>query len=165
MTTLEMEIAVMRWIGIRRNLVVPNVSHGMHVHECDILSLTASGYATEVEIKISKADLLADKKKTHGHRSKKIANLYFAVPEELEELALSEIPERSGLLIVKPRKRKYGHRRYTGYSVVVVRKPVRNKLASKWSEKDRLKLARLGALRILGLKERLEKMIDKNKKA
>ena len=65
-TTLEMEIAVMRWLGIRQNLVVPNVSWGLLNYEADVVSLTPSGYATEVEIKVSKADLLADFKKGHS---------------------------------------------------------------------------------------------------
>ena len=89
MKTIDIEIAVMKWIGIRRNLVIPNVSWGismkhpttykwMGLHECDILSLTKSNYAMEVEIKTTKSDLLKDKEKTHGHNSNLIRYLYFA---------------------------------------------------------------------------------------
>lgn len=63
MTTLEMEIALMRELNIRKNIIVPNVSFGMYfkgygaLHECDLLCLSKSGYATEIEIKIIKSDL------------------------------------------------------------------------------------------------------------
>ena len=93
MKTLDMEIAVMKHFDIVQNLIVPNISWGISgLHECDILSLSKAGYATEIEIKISKADLMSDKKKEHGHRHRYIANLYFCVPSFLKQIALEEIP-------------------------------------------------------------------------
>lgn len=151
MKTLEMEIAVMRWLDIRKNLIVPNISFGMGLHECDLLSLTKSGYATEVEIKVSKADLLKDKLKPHGHESKMIKYLYFAVPEKLEKVALQEIPERAGLLVVRCRSDKKSY-------VSTMRFPKQRKGAVKWSEKERMNLARLGTMRILGLKNNILKL-------
>lgn len=66
MKTIELEIAIMEYFGIRQNLIVPNVSWGMNgLHECDVLILSKAGYATEVEIKISKPDLLKDRDKKH----------------------------------------------------------------------------------------------------
>lgn len=68
-STLQCEVAIMKHFGIRANLIVPNVSWEIYslpfrtLHECDILILSNSGYATEVEIKISKADLLKDREK------------------------------------------------------------------------------------------------------
>ena len=62
-TTLVMEIALARFINPRVNLVVPNVSWGFFNHECDLISISKSGFATEYEIKVSKSDLKADKKK------------------------------------------------------------------------------------------------------
>lgn len=151
MKSLDIEIAVMEYLGTRANLIVPNISYGLDLHECDILSLARSGYATEVEIKVSKHDLLKDKEKWHGHHDNKIAEFFFAVPELLEEIALANIPERAGLLIIE----KY----YDGDVGVKLIKPCqRNENAVKWSDKERCKLARLGAMRILKLKEKIRNL-------
>ena len=49
------------------NIVVPNVSHSFFsFHEADLISLSQAGYATEVEIKTNRADLIADKKRVGG---------------------------------------------------------------------------------------------------
>ena len=69
-TLYEMECAVARYMDFRTNLVVPNVSWGFEVHECDLLIVTKTGYAYEVEIKRSKADLKKDIEKKHGHNSR-----------------------------------------------------------------------------------------------
>ena len=95
MNTIDIEIAIANHFDYRRNIIVSNVSWGMNIHECDLLVLTKSGYATEVEIKISKSDILRDKNKIHGHIHKKIKKLYFAVPENLRN-CVDFIPERAG---------------------------------------------------------------------
>ena len=145
-TTLEMEIAVMRWLGIRQNLVVPNVSWGLLNYEADVVSVTPSGYATEVEIKVSKADLLADFKKGHSHDSKLFKYLYYAVPEEMQDYALERIWEKAGLLVAM--RDDYG-----AVMIVKVRDPKLNIAHRQWTLAQRMKLAELGAMRILGLKE------------
>ena len=164
MTTLEMEIAVMKYFGVRQNLIVPNVSWGMFLgneglHECDILSLTPSGYATEIEIKVSKHDLLKDGEKWHGHLHNHIANFFFAVPEKLKDIALEVIPERAGLFTVKRYESDYilrgTHQRMQDELFATqVRPCIRNKRAVKWTDEERAKLARLGTMRILSLKEK-----------
>ena len=159
MKTIEIEIAIMEYFDIRQNLIVPNISWGIaNLHECDILSLSKAGYATEVEIKVSKSDLLKDKEKGHGHRHNHIAQLFFAVPKKLEDIALSAIPERAGLFVVeKHRYRVPGfdnvYKFVTG--IIMVRQCERNKNAVKWSEKERYQLARLGTMRILALKKKI----------
>lgn len=151
MKSLDIEIAVMVYLGTRANLIVPNVSYGMDLHECDILSLSRSGYATEVEIKVSYHDLLKDKEKWHGHHDKKIAQLFFAVPELLEGRALNVIPERAGLFVAK--------KVYEGLvEIVQVKGCQRNENALKWTDEERCKLARLGTMRILKLKEKIVKL-------
>lgn len=151
MKSLDIEIAVMKYIGTRANLIVPNVSYGMDLHECDILSLSKSGYATEVEIKVSYSDLLKDKGKWHGHHDKKIAQLFFAVPELLEGRALNVIPERAGLFVAR--------KEYEGLiEIVQVRACQRNENAVKWTDEERCKLARLGTLRILKLKKMIKNL-------
>lgn len=159
MKTLDIEIAVMKYIGIRQNLIVPNVSWGIgsntfNLHECDILSLSKSGYATEVEIKVTKPDLLKDAKKWHGHHHNHIAYLFFAVPKLLEGIALANIPERAGLFVVD----KYSNKTRTWFSVKQIRPCQKNSDAEKWSDQDRYKLARLGTMRILKLKEKIIKL-------
>lgn len=170
MNTLQMEIAMMKHIGVRQNCVVPNVSWGIAgLHECDLLSLSLSGYATEIEIKISKADLIKDKKKSHGHEHNHIKYLMFAVPEKLEEIAMEHIPERAGLYIVSqyhinydlyPEARNTPYNRIK-YRVKIARGCTANKTAHKWSDKERLDLFRLGTMRILGLKESVAKLKHK----
>ncbi len=70
---------------LRRNLVIPNVSWGYLNHEADLLVLTKAGYLTEVEIKRSWADFVADFEKRHGHKDKKLSHLYYAVPLSIGE--------------------------------------------------------------------------------
>ena len=151
MTTLEMEVILMGWLKYASNTVVPNVSWGLGLHECDLLRVTPSGYATEVEIKVTKSDLLKDKEKDHGHYSPKIKALYFAVPEKLEDVALEEIPKRAGLLVVRKNE--------VSVWVDVVKKPKQNMNSHKWSEKEINQLQRLGCLRISTLKNQLLRSI------
>ena len=156
MNTLDIEIALIDHFGFLRNIIVPNVSWGMgrlngkDLHECDLLVLSKSNYATEIEIKISNPDLIADTKKKHRHYHNHIARFYFAVPKKLTETALEIIPERAGLYAVK----KEG--------VELIKRCVRNKNSVQWSEAERLKLAHLGTMRILGLKRKIAK-IQKNR--
>jgi hypothetical protein len=159
MKTLEVECIVMKGLHPRQNLVVPNVSWGMGtLHECDILYLSKKGYATEVEIKVSKADLLNDAKKKHHHSHYLISRLFFAVPEELKDVALQNIPERAGLIVVGEREYSCGYNNTLKGSTKYmkeVRGAKRNPNAVLWDESMRYQLARLGTLRILGLKEKI----------
>lgn len=152
-TTLEMEIALAQYFGIRQNLIVPNVSWGMDTHECDLFILTPSGYGWEVEIKVSKADLIKDKEKRHGHNSGKIKYLYFAIPDYLEKY-IFEIPLRAGVIVVRPNKNYE-----CGYWCEKFRRPGANG-NYKYTDSERLKIARLGALRIWGLKKKLLKFTE-----
>lgn len=149
----------MNHFNVRQNIIVPNVSWGMDgLHECDLLILRKSNLATEVEIKISKADLLKDKDKSHAHDHKLISKLYFAVPEYLEEIALQSIPLNAGLLIVKLSEYEYHSVIYKRYLVEEVKPCVIRKNAVKWNDKQRYNLARLGTMRILGLKRKVDKL-------
>lgn len=151
MTTLEIEVRMMEALNIRENLIVPNVRHGMQIcnrclHECDLLVLSASGFATEIEIKVDKSDLVEDQRKRHKHIHPGISRLYFAVPAYLKEVALECIPERAGLYILYDDDET---------SVVLERTAKRSNPAIRWTDGDRLQLARLGAMRILKLKKKL----------
>lgn len=63
--TIDIELAIFGLYDVRKHIIVPNVSDmmGLVPFETDILILTQSSYATGFEIKVSKADLLADLKK------------------------------------------------------------------------------------------------------
>lgn len=157
MNTLDMEIALMKELDIRRNIIVPNVSWGINgLHECDLLLLTKSGYAWEIEIKVSKSDLLKDKEKSHNHSHNHILQLFFAVPYKLREIALEEIPENAGLYTVRKRTKIYEWE--SDFVVKLERSAKRNTSAIKWNDKDVLKLTRLGTMRILGLKEKINRL-------
>jgi hypothetical protein len=157
MKSIDIEIAAMEYFGVRQNLIVPNVHWGMSLgnkdlHECDLLVLTKAGYATEIEIKVSKYDLLKDKDKKHKHNHNLIRRLFFAVPEKLKVIALDNIPENAGLLTVSESIDIKGT-----YNVELIKSPKTNKCAIKWVDKQRMKLAELGCMRLLGLKIKLNK--------
>src|SRR5262245_35861210 len=100
MTALEIETIIAYKFGVRRNIIVPNVSWGLGLHECDILIVSQSGYATEVEIKISKYDLKKDLVKGHGHANDKIKYLVFAIPEKIEQ-HIDLIPAEAGIIVIR----------------------------------------------------------------
>lgn len=155
----QVEIAVAKRFGYRRCIIVPNVSWGLNFgYELDMLIVSPTGYATEVEIKVTKSDLKADKNKRHQHDSIRIQKLYFAVPAILKDDALEIIPQKAGLIIVKanqeihlPRNRIYE----IGITAEIVKSSIINKDAGKLCEKELIKLGHLAAMRIWSLKERL----------
>ncbi len=147
MTTLEMEIAIMNHFNIRQNIIVPNILWSFFNHEADIIILSKSKYATEIEIKISKADLKKDKEKNHCHESEMIKYLWFAVPKKLTGFALTEIPEKAGLIEVRENK--------GSVYINKIREPQLNSNHRKWTDRERTKLAELGCMRILGLKTKI----------
>ena len=139
----EIELSVARYFSWRINLIVPNVSWGLWLHECDLLVVTKAGYCYEVEIKISLSDLKADAKKSHGHKSKMIRKLYFAIPEYLTD-AIEHIPENAGILIISARGQ-----------CKMFRDAATNSEAPKLTEKERYQVARLGTMRIFNLKQKI----------
>lgn len=142
-TTLEVECAIAKHFNIRINLIIPNVSWGFFIHECDLLVVSKSGYLTEVEIKISLADLKKDIKKRHGHRDDRIKNLYFAIPSKMVK-HIEYIPLHAGILSITSKGK-----------VFELTKPKINTAAKPISIEDKLKLLRLGTMRIWGLKKKL----------
>ena len=150
----EVEIMVARHFNPRINLIVPNVSWGLGLrHECDMLILRPSGYAVEIEIKVDVYDLRKDKDKRKWiwDANKIIKQTYFAVPKELES-EIENIPAGCGFITVE-----CGHEYYTQQTVDVVKPAKVNRFAERLDEKKILKLHRLAAMRIWGLKEKLIK--------
>lgn len=136
----EIELAVAEYFGVRRNIIVPNVGWGLYLHECDLLILSKSRYAYEIEIKTSKLDLKRDSKKRHGHLSRKIKGLYFAIPEKLRS-HMGLIPERAGIIVVN-----------RNGQVEKLREAEFNCNVGKFEQHEALKLAHLGSMRIWALK-------------
>lgn len=164
LTTLEVELALMKALNFRQNMIVPNVSWGISdgikdLHECDLLVLSKSHYATEIEIKVTKHDLLRDKHKSHAHDHSYIKQLYYAVPKKLQNIALDNIPERAGLYVINQSIRSNPDEKDNVnqpvkyfYTVERIRMPMKNNSAHKWTESEVLQLLRLGSMRIYTMK-------------
>jgi hypothetical protein len=146
-TAAEIEVLVANMWGYRQNIVVPNVHWGAGLHECDMLILSKCGWASEIEIKVSKADLKKDSTKGHGHNSSKIKYLYFALPDFLCESEY--IPQRAGIIAITPVYKGFG------FYAKLIRHSEPNKAARKWDDKERANLMRLGCMRIWSLKSAL----------
>ncbi len=155
--TLDMEISVAKYFGIRQNTIVPNLFWGMFDYELDLCVLTKTGYATEVENKSCRADLIKDKEKLHGHYNKMIKYLYFALPYHLLK-DIEHVPENAGILIVRYQEawETYNFQRKAFFSCTRFREPKMNH-NRQWTDKERLKLFRLAAMRTWTLKQQLQK--------
>lgn len=149
-TAVEVEAAVAAYFGVRENVIVPNVSWGFFRdgHEADLVLLKPSGWADEIEIKVSKADIKRDLGKNGGRghvRNLFMRRLWFAVPEHLAGDPC--IPEFAGILSLSR-----GDHSGARVRIHSLRAPKVNPAAKKLSEHDQLRLMRLGCMRIWGLK-------------
>lgn len=145
-TSTEIEYAVSYYFSPRRYVIVPNVSWGMFSYELDLCLLNhKSRFAVEVEIKVSKADLLRDGKKEHNHdrNHNLIKYLYFAMPERMRN-CIDLVPERAGILFVT-----------TEGQVLLERRAKPNPVAKTWTDAEAYELARLGTMRVWPLKRKL----------
>ena len=151
MTATEVEIEVARHFNYRANVIVPNVFWGMGLHyEADMVVLRPSGYAVEIEIKVSASDIKADLKKRNAHDSPLFRELWFAVPESLE--CHPDIPKRAGVLSIRKRYSKRDEEWYTRADRI--RSPEPRKSCERWTDAQRLKLYSLGLMRVWRLKEK-----------
>jgi hypothetical protein len=129
--------------GVRKNIIVPNVSWGMFRYELDMVILTPAGVAYEVEIKTSKADLKADLLKPHKHFNMRIQKLYFALPYYLLPDCEYLIPENAGIINI----------RYD-YFAHITRQAKKNN-DYKFTDAEKMQLMRLGCMRMWPMKETL----------
>jgi len=158
MKTIDLEIALLIYFNFTRSLIVTNVTttSGLVMFEADMIVLSQNGYAHGLELKVSKSDLRAEfKKSQYGGRGveyyyKRFKYFSFAMPIELKEEALKLVPEIFGLYFVD------------GSSVTRYRNP---KFLNnyKWSDKERYRLARLGAMRIFSLKNNISTLLHNRK--
>jgi len=150
MRATDIELALVKLLDYRQNLIIPNVSWGfigLH-YEADLIVVTKSGYAKEIEIKVSKGDLIKDKEKRHSHNCRKFKELYFAIPKKLL-IDKEHIPERAGIYVIDE---------FDGDYIAVLERPALRTTAEPITTKDRSELARLGALRIWGLKGKINEL-------
>ena len=150
-TTTEIEIAIATMFGIRKHIIVPNLSWGFVSHECDLFLIKKSGYVVEVEIKRSKSDFLADFKKDHLHkeRNNKINEFYYAFPIDLVDKCRDLVPENAGIIICQ--RRSYKNRVHAS----IERHAKKIKDSRKLTIEEQLKVATLGCMRIFSLKQKL----------
>lgn len=151
-----MELAIANLFGIRKNVIVPNISWGFGMHECDMFIVKKSGVAVEVEIKRSKSDLLADFKKIHAHHDvqNRITEFYYALPENLYESCKVLVPENAGIIVCY---RWIDYKKESRVCADIKRKAKRIKGARKLTLEEQLKVARLGTMRIWSLKQKIIK--------
>lgn len=100
--------------SFRRWIVVENVSWGWGLTwEADLIAVSKSGFATEIEIKVNRYDLRHDRDKRKHHRSSygKIKALYYAVPSELVGDAMNPdiVDQKYGIIEVKMPKQEYDY--------------------------------------------------------
>lgn len=165
-TLYEIEVALAKTDGFNyiRNIVAFNVNgwgNNLYIgHECDMLILSKSGYLTEIEIKRSLSDFLADFKKKHCHESEIIKYFYYCVPESIYDKVRDELSKRcvsySGIITFDEDLiiRHHGYDK-NGH----VREIYPNR---KLFLEEQLQVARFGAIRSILLKEKLIKIEKSN---
>jgi hypothetical protein len=149
MKTQELELRLATFFDFRRNLIVPRIAPGLVIpYEADLIIVTPSRWATEVEIKISASDIRAESKKSPwAHRSENIKKFYYAVPEDLADCKY--LPQDCGLISVMENPGKYD------LVCEIIRPPKINKEAAKITDAQYIYLSRLGCMKIWTLKEKL----------
>ena len=155
LTSRDIELAVVNYLNPRMNAIVPNVWWGLDLHyEADLVVLRPSGYAIEVEIKTSAADIVADTKKGgFAHESKLFRQLWFAVPVGLAQHP--QIPVKAGIFAICNSPNLYPDSVPTLY-LKVIRAAKLNRAAIQWDDQRRKKLYELGLMRIWTLKKKLQ---------
>lgn len=167
---------------IRQHLVIPNVDWGFLNHEADLLILSKAKYLTEVEIKRSWSDFLADFKKDHKHKDRKLSYFYYAVPISIGEKVFNYLYEgqyscnpgfiyynkskvdgfsdknynKCGLIIYADKKESNARGIRIGSCCVNI--PAQRIGNYKISDDEEKKLFRLLGLRVWNLKKKLAEM-------
>ncbi len=99
---------------IRQNIVVPNCDWGFLNHEADLLILSKAKCLTEIEIKRTWSDFMADFKKKHTHYDPKLSHFYYAVPLSIGERVFNWLYE--GTYQCRPSWIYYERSQVTGYT-------------------------------------------------
>jgi hypothetical protein len=163
----DIEIAVADYFNPRRCLIIPNVSWGLlrYGMEVDVLVIQPSGWAAEVEIKISASDIRADKKKRrhvmaeHYPEYNELFRLkYFAVPEKL--ILNPDIPASCGIIAVGNYGGIFNSNCYSDagkYAAKVIRPAKVNPRARQLTAKEVETALRLASMRVWTMKKVVQK--------
>lgn len=146
----------------RRYVTVPNVSWGLLPHEADLVALSDAGWLSEIEIKTTKADFLADHKKYKHQLSNVngaphlINSFYYAMPSNVwSKCAVEDLPQGAGLILVGDEYR--GDRNAKAF---VKQPPVSDQRARRLTSEEREQLLRLGYLRYWGRQEAIDSLLS-----
>ena len=142
----EIQALLAKHWDIRTNIIVPNVSWGMLDYEADLLIMNKTGYVTEIEIKRSWSDFLADfKKDEKAHKAEIIYQFWYCVPDAIYNKCVEKLKEvypdefgRPNIISYSDSGVLYFHGKSASYC--------RGKHRKLYLE-EQLKLARLGTLR------------------
>lgn len=167
---LDIEIALAEEFGWKRNVIVFNVN-GISgklpiFHECDMLVMTKAGYLTEIEIKRSFTDFCNEFKKSHHHESygPDIKEFWYCVPQGILQKVKEKLSEKgwcpSGIIT-------YDEKLNLRYNLVPdIPNSVRlfSDSPRPLSLEQQLELARLGAIRQITLRKKIQKLEKKANK-
>lgn len=152
-TERRIQTALAYWFfDWRRQLVIPNISHGFAAGrrgECDLLVVSAAGYITEVEIKVSLHDLSKEvRKDKHASRPPScpfgpmVKCYYIAAPKEIWKKANGiPLPLGAGRIAM------YLDNQDTPRGEVLSTSAI-NKAARSVTDKERMELLRLAYFRL-----------------
>lgn len=161
----EIEIALAKHdkFNFIRNVIAFNVNGWGSIclwHECDMLVLSKSGYLTEIEIKRSFADFKNDFKKKHNHANCDLIKYFFyCVPESILDKAIDYFNQNG----------RYAVDGFITYdeNLCLNFHSVDNLM--KWQRKfrkltieEQFQVARFGAMRSIGLKEKIINLKNNN---
>ena len=152
MNLMQLELNIAKFFDYRQNVIIPNVSWGMGLgYEADIIVISKSRYCTEVELKISRADLKRDRNKRKWklntprwseERYDIIRRQFFCIPEVLCD-AIEFIPPQCGIIWVSEIGR------------VHLERAAKTKEARPLTDKEYLHALHLASMRTWTLKETL----------
>lgn len=159
-TTLSINeiILALRNCGLwnkRSDIMIPNLSWGLLPYEADFVVISKSGYLTEVEIKRSWSDFLADFKKKHKHDAEQVYYFYYCVPEKITEQVVEYLRQKELPLAVLSYNDS-GVVKSIGYGYSSL-----NGKHRKLFIEEQLTIARLGQLRFWNLLEAQYSHTDK----
>ena len=131
-------------------------------HECDVLVCSKAGYLTEIEIKRSYIDFLADFEKEHDHSSELIKNFYYCVPLKIKDKVLEYIrnkPEGT-----TDHRFDAGVLAYTeDEKLLTITMPTINWYAHKLFIEQKMEMMRLEAMRVVKLKDKIISLTKEQK--
>jgi len=155
MNANDITIDLFSLLNYRANLIVPNVSWGLFPNrEVDMLKVTKSGYAHEYEIKVSASDLKRDHLKLESRKQVALIRTKTYVMPAAMSKHITEIPVECGIILINEESYPKQHirGRFNVYRDATV-----NSQARKLTAGELYQVARLGAMRVPGLMEKVRK--------